>query len=418
VGEELASGIESQIGRIARREAFHGHQIGMLARRVPDCAPARHGLRQIRNDVEPVDQQQRPAIDADIAVIGKARQQIARETFGRGRLKSLRQKNFVLAAVPAPGPVLVGPAQTEGKIELALRQQQLQRFFEQTAAVEPVVMQAEAAQTGELGQIDLSSDGLAQAQIVKSEFTGQVRLLVPGKQRGRFHDRTPLGKPLAPPVVVFRNRMKLRQIEGQGLDRPRRASWFAKSRYGKLANALRQMADKTRQQTSVVKAAEMRPRNLGLIRQPFGIHASDQFFQFIGGTPARHVGRDHVDVGQRRLIIRGVDHHRNAGAHGFDHGTSATDRERAKIKIDAGFCQKLPERTDMLVINKTLRIATGGDDVVADLGQLFRKQEADVVMQEVMPGNQPGDDVEITIAVNAGELVGRSAARGLQHAGK
>src|SRR5437667_6357166 len=39
---------------------------------------------------------------------------------------------------------------------------------------------------------------------------------MPAKERFRFNDVSPLSKPLAPPRVVFRDRMKLREIKTNG----------------------------------------------------------------------------------------------------------------------------------------------------------------------------------------------------------
>src|SRR5262245_2116509 len=44
---------------------------------------------------------------------------------------------------------------------------------------------------------------------------GQMRLVVPLEQRFRADDVRPLGEPPPPPVVVFGNRVKLRQVEGK-----------------------------------------------------------------------------------------------------------------------------------------------------------------------------------------------------------
>ena len=50
-------------------------------------------------------------------------------------------------------------------------------------------------------------------EVVVAEVGRQVRLIVAGKERPGLADVRPLGETLAPPDVIFRNRMKLRQIE-------------------------------------------------------------------------------------------------------------------------------------------------------------------------------------------------------------
>jgi hypothetical protein len=73
---------------------------------------------------------------------------------------------------------------------------------------------AEAGNTILPGQVRLRFARFRNTKIVKTEISGQVRLVVPAKKRTRFGDIRPLGKSFSPPRVVFRNRMKLRQIKG------------------------------------------------------------------------------------------------------------------------------------------------------------------------------------------------------------
>ena len=56
----------------------------------------------------------------------------------------LRDQDLVASAVPAPGPVLVGPAEAEREVGLAGRQHLVERALEQPPAAEPVVVVAEA----------------------------------------------------------------------------------------------------------------------------------------------------------------------------------------------------------------------------------------------------------------------------------
>ena len=51
--------------------------------------------------------------------------------------------DLVVAAIPAPGPVLVRPAQAEREIDVGLRQEAFQRRLHQALAAEPVVVEAE-----------------------------------------------------------------------------------------------------------------------------------------------------------------------------------------------------------------------------------------------------------------------------------
>ena len=56
--------------------------------------------------------------------------------------------------------------------------------------------------------------GLCAAQVVEPELPGQVRLVVPRKQRSCCSRVRPLRETRSPPLVVLRRRMELRQVEG------------------------------------------------------------------------------------------------------------------------------------------------------------------------------------------------------------
>ena len=68
---------------------------------------------------------------------------------------------------------------------------------------------AEAFYTVYARQFSLGDTGLGQSKIVESKISGDMRLIVPSKERPGLGDIDPLGEPLAPPVVVLRDRMKL-----------------------------------------------------------------------------------------------------------------------------------------------------------------------------------------------------------------
>jgi hypothetical protein len=75
-------------------------------------------------------------------------------------------------------------------------------------------MKAESPHTIVAGQFRLSSHDIGQPQVIEPEFSGQMRLVVPGETGDGLGDVCPLGKAPAPPSVIFRNRMVLREIEG------------------------------------------------------------------------------------------------------------------------------------------------------------------------------------------------------------
>ena len=80
--------------------------------------------------------------------------------------------------------------------------------------------------------------GLGQPQVVEAEVGGQRRLVVPAEERSGRADVGPLGEAGAPPLVVLRDRMELRQVEG---DRARRLARRA-ARVGRSAHRMRAAA--------------------------------------------------------------------------------------------------------------------------------------------------------------------------------
>src|SRR5438046_54472 len=81
-------------------------------------------------------------------------------------------------------------------------------------ASKPIVIIAEAGDSILPRQVRLRFARFRNTKIVKTEIGWQMRLVMAPKQRTRFRDTRPLGKSFAPPRVVFRDRMKLRQIKG------------------------------------------------------------------------------------------------------------------------------------------------------------------------------------------------------------
>ena len=63
-------------------------------------------------------------------------------------------------------------------------------------------------------QVRLRFARFRNTKIIKTEIGWQMRLVMAAKKRTCFCDVRPLSKSFAPPCVVFRDRMKLRQIKG------------------------------------------------------------------------------------------------------------------------------------------------------------------------------------------------------------
>ena len=84
--------------------------------------------------------------------------------------------------------------------------------------MKPVMIIAKSRNPVFTRKLSLSLARFGQPKIVKTEIGWQMRLIVPAKQRTCFRDVRPLSKSFAPPCVVFRDRMKLRQVKGDRAD--------------------------------------------------------------------------------------------------------------------------------------------------------------------------------------------------------
>ena len=127
---------------------------------------------------------------------------------------ALSHQDFVLVSVPAASPVLVGPAQAEGKVRSTGFQHAFQGHFQKAPPTEPVIVVAEAVDAVAAGQVGLLFHHLRDAQVVIAEIRGLARLVMALVIRLGLGHIDPFRETRAPPLVVFRDRMELRQIEG------------------------------------------------------------------------------------------------------------------------------------------------------------------------------------------------------------
>src|SRR5215470_17417118 len=132
---------------------------------------------------------------------------------------SLGEKYLVLLSVPLSRPVLVGPAQAEGKLRTTGAKHLVEGAAEEPTTIEPVVIVAEARDAIGASEIRLGFSGLGNAQVVEAEVGGQVRLIVPLEERLGPHHVPPLRETRAPPLVVLRDGMVLGQVEGESTER-------------------------------------------------------------------------------------------------------------------------------------------------------------------------------------------------------
>ena len=105
-----------------------------------DLAPRRDGRRGVGEHADPVDDEKRLAVDTDVACVAEMREDIADQPRVAIRRWIVCDQDFVIGTVPAPRPVLVGPAETVRKVGLAVCPHLLDGPLEQALAVEPVVV--------------------------------------------------------------------------------------------------------------------------------------------------------------------------------------------------------------------------------------------------------------------------------------
>ena len=220
---KLGGRVEAVTARVMVGKGLDHDAIGLLfAVFQADFAPARQGGRHVGQQLGVIDEQHRPPLHPDIAGIGKVAQQIPHDGPIILRAVFLVDQDFLVHAVPAAGPIFVGPVQAKRHVVRGVRQEPFQGQFQQPLAGKPVVVEAKAVDAMLFGHGDLPVHDFRHAQVVKSQRSGQVGLVViREKGRGPGHVG-PLGKALAPPPVVFRNRVELGQVVGQQFDPPGR----------------------------------------------------------------------------------------------------------------------------------------------------------------------------------------------------
>jgi hypothetical protein len=139
-------------------------------------APAPCRIEDMRQRSRAVDNQKRLAADTDIAGVSQILCNIGDERQIVLRRVPLTDQNFGFGAIPAPGPVLIGPADAERQIKIGVVRILLQRQFQYSPARKPIKIETECADTVELCEFDLATLNIGNTEIVKAEFTRQPRL--------------------------------------------------------------------------------------------------------------------------------------------------------------------------------------------------------------------------------------------------
>ena len=221
MGRKLHGGVKAEVPGIGGgAKAFDAGEIDLTdARLLAIVTPYGGGTGGVWQEFDPVDQQQGPAVDTNVSTIAQPGVEVADvgQVVRLGII--LTNQDFIILAIPTPRPIFIGPTDAERKIRLAGGQNVIDGLMQQTMTIEPIVVVAESIDTVAASQIRLGLANLGQAEVVKTQVRWQVGLLMACEIGLGPADIGPFGKALAPPVVVFRNGMKLGEVEGNQVDR-------------------------------------------------------------------------------------------------------------------------------------------------------------------------------------------------------
>ena len=122
-----------------------------------------------------------------------------------------------LVCLPLPGPVpgFIGPGEAEREIGFSAFQDLIKDPFQKTPPVaEPIMPVTKSLNPMRAGHVRLGLPHLGHPQIIKPQVRRQVGLPMTGKERPRPGDTGPFRESVAPPEIVFRDGVELRQIKG------------------------------------------------------------------------------------------------------------------------------------------------------------------------------------------------------------
>lgn len=223
---ELHCGIEADVAGVRAFETLHVGQMDLADAIVTAPAtPARRRSLGVGQQLRPVQQQHRSSLDLQrtrvaqvIGNVGDERQIILGTVL-------LADQYVLVAPIPAPGPVLVGPTQAERQLDRAVGQPLPQRPLHQRVAAEPVEVEAESADAMVCSEFGLRPQRLANTKVIEAQVAGQAWLYMALELGQGAADISPFSEALAPPGIVLFERMELGQIEGHQRSWQRGRQW-------------------------------------------------------------------------------------------------------------------------------------------------------------------------------------------------
>jgi hypothetical protein len=179
MGRKLDRGIESESPRVRYVKRLDGAEVEVRnSVSTGNGSPRLRGLKRARQEIDLVDKNHRLAGDEDVAWILEDRDNVEDESLITFVGVLLGQEDLVFRSIPATRPILIGPTNAKRKIGCPERQDLLEWALEELAAVEPVVVVAEAVDTVTLCKCRLLFTHLWNPEIVESEIRWQMWLIM------------------------------------------------------------------------------------------------------------------------------------------------------------------------------------------------------------------------------------------------
>ncbi len=156
VGRKLNRHIHAIHPRVFRLKRLRAGQLN-LAKSFASAPlpPALGRFGRFWQQVWPVYDQQRPAVDADVARVPQVTGDVCDKRDIVIRRVLLLDQKVVIAPVPTPAPVLVRPAEAEGEIEAIVVEKSANGRFQQRFAREPVEIEGKSPDTIQSRQLHL-----------------------------------------------------------------------------------------------------------------------------------------------------------------------------------------------------------------------------------------------------------------------
>src|SRR5580704_8176160 len=245
--------------RVVFIEALTHHDDGMLAE--PVCkrmSPACDRLGSVRYQARPVDHQQRPALQAEIAGISEMPCVVVEQCLFVLAEVVLRDENFALHAVPSSGPIFIGPHQAERHVDVPSPQELLQRFLQKSFAIEPVIVEEKPVDAGRPCEHSLLAHDFHMIERIKAEIAWNTRLVMILESWNTARNVGPLGKPGAPPFIVVRKRVELSEVVGQYLG-PWPGAWRKRTKLLEMSARFSEALDLRRDSRFILRCAYVKP---------------------------------------------------------------------------------------------------------------------------------------------------------------